>query len=127
MMIQPYMPRFAAHLPERERRRKEQDELAGRLRETMDQAGIDRDTLARDWGVTLWTAVLDRKNALFFVDAVDGREVDLPALKEWLRERLADSGISTITLMQQPRDGCCGTGCYGCLNSNPQARRDWIA
>lgn len=108
-----------------EKTRAEQREVAARVNDILGRAGIDKRTLKSEWGVTLWTAVFQRGNAVLFVDSKGG-DVDLDALKAWLRERLAPLGVKSLMVSDNPIERCCGTGCYGCLNSNPDTNKVWI-
>ena len=105
--------------------KKEQKARAKAVRETLESAGIDRETLADEWGVTLWRAFFKGNRAVLTVDT--GKKTDFKGLEKWLSARLKDAGFSNVRVIDRSMKKCCEKACKSCLNGNKEARKDWTA
>lgn len=104
--------------------KKERKQLEQEAEQTLLKAGVNRDSLLKQWGVILWM-LRCKEDAIFLrVDTTENPKVDLKALAQWFQEKL--SAFGQVILREGKIRGCCYKGCKGCMAAEPKKNKDWI-
>jgi hypothetical protein len=102
------------------------DSLDRKAEKALLDAGMNKDTLKRDWGVTLWRmAIVPNKRVFVYLDPGNKANPQTDALIARFQRALSDFG--DVTLKLQSVKACCGSGCSGCLAFKGSGRKDaWL-
>lgn len=89
------------------------------------KAGINKDMLREQWGVTLWRILVFMDRINVFVDTTNAPDFDREAFIRLIEKPLSPFG--RIALHQKPVSFCCHNQCPGCMAS-PRAdrRNEWV-
>ncbi len=99
------------------------DSLDRKAEKALHDAGLNRDALKREWGVTLWRmAIVPNKRVFVYVDPGSQAHLQTDVLTERLQKALSDFG--DVTLKVKSLRACCGSGCAGCIAYKGSGRRD---
>lgn len=91
-------------------------------------AGVNKESLRKDWKVTLWLIHKSQDRITLFVDASQTPQVDLKALKAVFEAPLKGLGNVQLRLTGPSDLECCQRRCGGCLATpfEPELRQTWV-
>lgn len=111
-----HLPLFTGQLTERF------SESSAALERKLTEAGVTRQSLREQWGITLWS--IRDKGDKIKLKAEAHRPVDEDALNRWFAAQLQTD--RPIDLRIKNIESCCHKPCEGCLSGNPSKRKAWL-
>ena len=97
------------------------------LLQKLEDAGVTKEKLQKDWGVTLWSLRQNGKVVRAKVEV--GKGFNVKKFSDFLLATLADkqNGIEQVNIYLKPVKSCCKKPCEGCLRGNKSTRKTWTA